>query len=312
FKGRNYHTGIYLHHLSQDGQIANQKHARSGLELTGTLIKPTKIWTADFEFLRQRFHRYGYNHDSLEYESADVRHTYFGYNLGLGMTNTGGDAQDLRYGISALGSNWQKVEGSGAHENTIHSKGFIAKRLDDDFDLRVGVDWNITKFSQPNGGSNNVLQLQPSVTYTPNDFSFKLGLYPTWGRAGNAYILPDVQLDYRPEDNNFRMGIGATSALLTNSFRTLSQYNPFINDTFQIRQSRVDQYYLRLGTNLSSNLHLHGEVAYKHFNNMVYFQNDSTEIETFQVKYTDPVNALGIKLGASFQFGERFVLDAES
>src|SRR5690606_30344077 len=67
-----------------------------------------------------------------------------------------------------------------------------------------------------------------------------------------------------------------------------------------------------LGTNLSSNLHLHGEVAYKHFNNMVYLQNDSTEIETFQVKYTDTVNALGIKLGASFQFGERYVLDAES
>src|SRR5690606_26195492 len=71
-RGENYETAIHLHHLSQEGNIKNQKIALSGLEASGTLHSDDHAWTASVEALRRQYHFYGYNHSLYDFPRSAV------------------------------------------------------------------------------------------------------------------------------------------------------------------------------------------------------------------------------------------------
>ena len=110
--GKDYETGIHIHHLSQDGNIVNQQSSQDGVEAEGMLHKESGDWHATLMGEQNKFFNYGYNHDLYNYSSDSVKQVYLLVKAMAGFQSKGDSNTAFSY-HPAL-----DVYGYGAYHNT--------------------------------------------------------------------------------------------------------------------------------------------------------------------------------------------------
>lgn len=300
FKDKNYNSSIHLHHLSQEGNIKNQKSSLSGIEAEGTLQTNGNIWCAGIDIVRNRFHYYGYDHNLYDYSSLQSQITYTGVKAFVGVQNNLSNKFGLDYKATIGFTNYNNDQ--GISEQGISFDVPVSKIIDSSFSAGVGINGQYVYMSQSQATFNNyILQLTPNVSFRSAGFKAKLGVNPTLGMNGNSYLLPDLSLSYIPAKTSVLIGLGWQAHLQANTLRELSNQNPYLFPTFDVQQTRIDEIFASVESKVGNHFSFGGKFSWFQYNNLPLFLNDTLDQKQFYLLYDSHVTAIALQLTARYQ-----------
>jgi hypothetical protein len=272
-KGRDWRSAITARFLNQKGGLVGQRlqEYKLGASAEWDLSGPTL--TADINAVHRRYGQYGYNQDVYKLQDGDVRRTLDNYGLRLGLKSRQPGVWGLQYHAEA-GIDLFKTSVSAAERNIdIHVP--VWKQFDSSFSAGIGLHAWLTTISETRldktQANNNIFQATPWFEYRQEGFESHVGLSPTIGQNGIAYLLPDVSLGYRFDNDKIRIGAAYKARLQLNSYEELVNTNPFILDITNYQQSRIDDVYGELRLALGHHLSVWGRAGWMRARNLPVF-----------------------------------------
>ena len=310
--GLTYETNIHLRHLSQSGNIEHQQTAMTNLEANGTIRREGHVAHGVVEGLRNQVNHYGYNHSLITYDKSVVRKTYYGLHAGADIKNE----EQLFEGLDYHPSLWVSLYGTqatptfGAFERTIKLNVPVSYEMDTSLSLLFGVNIALTGFNDAmTKQSNNILQFTPGVKFNTRGFKGHAGLYPTIGKNGNTHLLPDIEAAFSIPNTQFSFNVGWKGLLHQNTFEELSTRNPFMWDSYTVKQMRSNEVFGAVQSNLGNHISFGGRFSWWQYNNMPLFINDTVaDDKRFLVVYDDKVNAISMQASIRYQIANTFAL----
>lgn len=307
-KGENYETAIHLNHLSQSGNITNQKASFTGLDASGNLHKNNKVFGAKFGVNNSTYHYYGYDHNIYNYAQSSVRQSFTGINLEVDMQEEAAEDKQFTYhptiGVNLFSDKYN------ASEISFKIGLPISYQLDSNTSIYVKPLATITSYKNPlTTQSNNVFQLAPGIKFVKNQISGHAGITPTWGANQKFYILPDIGLNYQLPETQLLLHAGWQGSLQQNTYQQLSMLNPYVFNTFTVNQTRTQEVYAGVSSNVGEHITFNGRVSWHDYTNLPVFINDTlTDNKQFQILYDTKVNAIGLEAAIRYQIAQTFAV----
>lgn len=308
FKGEDYETALRIHHLSRSGRNYAQQAMSTGLRATGTWRKDGMIHNGFFDLNRTQYHYYGYDNSRFAYDKADIRQRFMDLSFGAGTQNEGEGYMGLNYkpslAVNLFGDRFDAAE-----------QGFdlrvpVSYDLDTNITLNMGVNFLYTRFANNAvdiSTHNNIFQLTPGVHFRNELIKGYAGLYPTFGKGGIAYILPDLRVNLMIPNTQVNFTAGYHSTLTQNTYKQLSMKNPFMFNNYNIRQTRINELYASGETNIGTHIYAEAKLAWKQYGNLPLFVNDLNDGKNFNIIY-DHVNAFVLEGAVRYQIANTFVI----
>ncbi|MBL7720251.1 MAG: hypothetical protein JNL72_15550 [Flavipsychrobacter sp.] len=311
WKGDNYETAIRLFHLSQRGPIEHQQTASSGLAAEGALHSARYDWHAAFDFKRDQYGLFGYDHNKYEYTQNDsIRSVYTLLRATVDVQPAVGQYRRISYHPSVSVSNYS--DNHTASENSFSFNAPFFYNVDS-IQFELGISGTATQYTTrpPFTGvsiseSNSILQLNPGFRIRQNGFSAHAFIRPTFGK-NNTYLLPDIRLSYQIPNSQFILAAGWNAQLRRNTFEELSTYNPYLFNLYNVVQNRADEIFGSIQTNVGSHVNFGARISWWQHTNLPLFLNDTLDGRQFYIVH-DRVSALSFQANIRYQVNTTFSL----
>jgi hypothetical protein len=273
------------HSISADKALANQKFRTTEGLLSSNIFLPSNLATqVDVGYAYDRVNFYGYDHDSLEFEPERVRQDYKTFDLGLRLYNSKRNDADINFSVAPkfylLNDYYSNKENH--FELGISATKWIAEK----HAIRVNIRPDLTKFEDTVSQKLNNIYLQPSFTLHTDFLQLKVGGNFVNNRDEFS-IFPDAELTLRVWGDGVQLFAGATGDLRKNTFRSLTEYSPFMEMRgTRLRNTHYSNYYGGLKGNLGwAEYNFQG--GYAKASDMALFQTLFTDegITRFSVVY---------------------------
>jgi len=301
-KGEDFETNFQLNHLSQAGDIKHQKSSLSSFNADGVQHRNGTAWHAAVDVKHNQFYYYGYDHETLSFADDSIKQTYTGLRFGIDMQNEYEGIMGLDY-HPYLNLSLYNDRHDGA-ENTFAIGLPVSYRLDTTLQLSLGLSGTFTNYKKPYlTQNNNIVQITPGISYQSGSFSLKAGAYPTFGQE--TYILPNIDTRFKIKGSQFTFLAGWQSQLRQNTFEELSTRNPYMNDRYTVKQTKIDEIYGGIQGNVGTHISFTGRASWLSYNNMPLFINDTNDAKQFLIVY-DKVNALSLQAAVQYQVATAF------
>jgi len=288
FKAKDKFDGrIWLkhHQLSADKAIENQKFQKTQGLISTNIFLPNNLATqVNLGYTYDKVHFYGYDHDSLEFTPERTRQDYKILDLGARLYNSQRNDMDLNFNVAPK---FYLLNDYYSNQETHFDFGMSAtKWFNEKHALRVHIRPDLTRFTDTFEQKLNNIYLQPSFTLHFDFMQLKLGGNFVNNRDVFS-IFPDAELNLRVWGDGVQAFVGITGDLRKNTFRTLSEYNPFIQIRgAKLRNTRWDNYYGGVKGNFGW-LEYNGQIGYSKASDLALHQTLFTPegITRFQVIY---------------------------
>ncbi len=273
------------HSMSADRNIENQKFFNNDFLLNGNAYLSKNIAVeGKIGYSYDRVHFYGYDHDSLSFSAERTRQDFKIVDIGARVYNSERTNGDINFAVApklyTLIDYFSNKE-TGFDLNLTASKWFAEKHP-----LRLTIRTDLTKFNDTTVQNLNNIYLQPSFTFHTDFLKVKIGANFASNRDVFS-IFPDCEITLRVFGDGIQIFAGATGDLRKNTYRSISDYNPFIQiRNTKLRNTRYDNYYGGLKGNLGW-LDYTAQVGYGKAADLALFQTLFTNegITRFQVLY---------------------------
>lgn len=273
------------HSLSADKAIENQKfRTTEGLVSTNIFLPKNLTAQINIGYAFDRVHFYGYDHDSLDFSAARTRQDYKVLDLGGRLYNSQRTESDLNFSVTPkfyLLNDYYSNKENHFELGMSATKWFAEKHA-----LRVNIRPEFTTFEDTVTQKLNNIYLQPSFTLHFDFLQFKIGGNFVNNRDEFS-IFPDAELTLRVWGDGIQAFAGASGDLRQNTFRSLSEYSPFLQIRgTQLGNTRWDNYYGGVKGNLGF-VEYNAQMGYSKASDLALFQTLYTNegITRFQVIY---------------------------
>jgi hypothetical protein len=308
-RSKEYTYGVHLKHLSSAATLKGYGFA--GLSddqvgLYGKKFLKEHSLIGNFDFGRNGLHFYGYDANliSLSKKETAQHFNYFGGNAELLSHYT----KAQRYNHDIKLSLYNLSDAYKVSENNVKGKGYVQTMIDKEV-IKVNALVDYYNFKSPTDTMNNIIiALNPNFIADGEKYHASLGLTATMDieNASKFYFHPNVDLSYNVFDNIIVPYAGVTGGVIKNSFKTITDENPFITSKLALKNSvtKFDVYGGLRGT-LSSRIAYTTRVSYSAIGNMLLYVNDTTYPgNRFEVIYDDG-NVLNLHGEVSYQLREK-------
>ena len=217
------------HHSADSDDPENQQFMYNAAALYGTYYTEQGLAVrADLGYTSDRVHFFGYQPagiDTSGVPAEDVRQTFNVLDLGLKAYNSERTVADFDYlaevDFYTMTDDYATDE-QGTRIELRGTKWFRAS-----YPLEVRVITDLTGFEDTTKQTLNNFFIQPSFTFVQDRFRAKAGANFAWGDE-QLRVFPDVSAYYSLLGNRLGIFAGVTGSLRKNSFRSLTDYNPFL------------------------------------------------------------------------------------
>ena len=301
-KGTDYETAIHLRHQSQSGSISDQKASSTGVDASGTLHKKGKAFGAQLGVHNNRYHFYGYDHSLYSYNIDAVRQSFTDISLALDMKDELAEGKKFNYHPALKFYIYN--DKSNLIERYVHVALPVSYNLDSNLQLYFAANITYTNFIGPD---NNIFQLAPGIRFSKGIFTGHAGISPTWGMSGNAYILPDFEVNFALPQTQFMFNAGWQGNLVQNSYKQLTTLNPYLTFISTIQQTHTNEIFAGIKSNIGSHITFNGRISWWQYNNLPVFINDTLgDGKNFKILYDPKVNAIGLQAAIRYQVAQTF------
>lgn len=273
------------HRLSADKAIENQMFQKTEGLISSNIYLPNNLATqVDIGYTYDRVNFYGYDHDALEFSPEKTRQDYKILDLGARLYNSKRNDADLNFSVAP--KFYLLTDYYANRENQFSLDLSATKWFNEQHVLQVNIRPDLTSFEDTLTQKLNNIYLQPSFTLHFDLFQFKIGGNFVNNRDEFS-IFPDAELTVRVWGDGVQAFAGITGDLRKNTYRTLSEYNPFIQIRgSKLRNTRWDNYYGGVKGNLGW-LEYNGQVGYSKASDLALHQTlfSNEGITRFRVIY---------------------------
>lgn len=303
FKGDNYNTALHVSHLSQSGAIRDQKVSATNFDATGSLNTVNHTLGAKVGIGNSRYHYYGYDHSLYNYNISNIRQSFTNIDLAVDMASMADSGKKISYHPSIKFYSFSESFGSTA-ENSVQLSVPVTYVIDSFLQIYATVNATYTGYR---GQTNNIFSIAPGIRFSRDIFTGHAAIAPTWGRNGDMYFLPDIEVAFTLPGTQFMFNAGWNGSLIQNSYRQLATGNPFIFNTYNILQTPANELFAGIKSNIGNHISFNGRVSWWQYKDMPVFINDTTgDGKNFMVIHDSKVNAIGLQAGIRYQVAHTF------
>ena len=248
-KDKKYNFGIGAQHHSANntGKVENQRFSYTSAGVDGTYYLEQGIaingkarYTADNVFF------YGYNNlndpdnPAISFDKEDIRQRFSMIDVGANVFNGERTVADFNY---QAGFDFYYLQDSyAARENGFDLKINATKWIQERHAFRINLRTDFTSYRDTAKQSLHNFYLQPNFTFSGDAFRAKVGLNLV-SHDDEFSFFPDIELSARVIGPVLNVFAGAEGSLQKNTFRSLSEYNPFISSRIRLRNTRYIDYF---------------------------------------------------------------------
>lgn len=323
-QNKNLKFGTNFRHHSSQGNVENQVFGNTHFDLGGTYQLDNGLaFGAKLGFNLDAYRYYGYHElseilpdsldifpDSVTINKDSISQRFFEFFGNIHLFNGKLTKSQFNYSadvdVSILNDKY------GAKELVIAPKGSIEKwlgtgkqkhRLFGDLYVNLAT-FNNDSISQ----GRTLLNFRPGIDL--NFGIFKASAATNLGaNIGKFYIFPDVKLGLFLAEGMFNVYGGWSGQIRTNTFRSLSLYNPFISSDVVLRHTSFSEIFGGLSGNIKG-IGYDFRAGYAMTKDMPIFLNDSTQSYLrFNVLY-DNLKILNFKGTLDFRMVKNLVVMA--
>ena len=299
---KNFSVDLFAGHHSANNnqQVENQRFSYTNAGIDGTYFAEEQGFAVNggLKYTRDAVSFYGYNevgellNENFSFEQEEVHQRFSVLDGHVNIFNGARTEADFNYyaGIDfyTLNDNYASRE-NGFDLLISGTKWFKEKHP-----LVIELETDFTSFKDTAKQNLNNFFLRPSYTYHADRFKAKIGGIVS-SHDDDFSFFPDMELAAMIIDGVVHAYVGATGSLDKNSFRNLTDYNPFLKSRIRVRNSKYYEYYGGVRGNVEG-IDYDAQVGYKTIDNLALFQLPSAfdTIPRFDVLY-DTASIVTIK-----------------
>jgi len=277
-RSRDYDYGIHLNHLSSDATIKNYGYAAYGyndVNLYGDAYLKHHILYAQADYDNHIVHDYGYNIQENSITNNTTRENYNYFGGAIGYKSNLKDSTGISHDIKVTGYNFSDVFkakennlGADMHFFTFYDKQRIdiiafAKYYSDVTRKDTMHTWN--------------MMFNPYFSAAGKHWDARLGAKIFYD-ASSFYYYPDFTARYRIAGDAALIYAGIDGKHDVNSYKTLSDENPFMIDTARLHPTNtVYHFFVGFAGTIASNLSFDINGSQSEIDNMALFATDTLE-----------------------------------
>ncbi|MGV6946192.1 hypothetical protein [Sphingobacterium kyonggiense] len=236
--------GGYAKHLSQKGNLDDQKFSRQEVGIFGRRIFPrfTVNGLVGYNGFGTRF--YGIPTDANGQTLNPTREAQRFNDIFLSgeLTSNFDPNNEDAFSYSLKADGYIYKDKFDAKENSIALSGYLNKRLKAfNVGANVAVDVNsIAGASTPDGKMNNSLaHLNPYIRFKGENYNITLGanIVSEFGDSSRFNIFPEAEIDFALVPEYFYIFGGVKGGVDKGSFRNFTKINPYLGPDFNIQNT---------------------------------------------------------------------------
>ncbi|MFT4152571.1 hypothetical protein [Parafilimonas sp.] len=291
---------------SSNGSLPYQNYNKLSLEGIGIFTSPNhkNEWNANAYFKGTTQYLYGFQPDSLKFDKSDLRQRFASFGARLGLRNKIKNDFGIDYnpsiGFNAFGDNHSGKEFTFMYDVP------VTKSITDVFDFNVGINGSFSRF---NGDTvtikNSIFNVEPSLAYKTSNIKIVAGLTPSWNKSEFS-LLPNFTADVKLNEEKFILQAGFIGYYNRNTYQTLADFNPFIQQPTELINSLVKEFYGGFKGSAGDHFTYNARVSFLKINNQPLFINDTATGKSFQVVYEPGINSMRVHGEIGYTAGEKF------
>ncbi len=299
---------IYGDYISSRGKIQNQDFSEINLKGTGSIFSKTNETYAGVGFAQHEYYQYGYDHTLYAFNKADLRRSYQDLSANVGYRNIVPNSSGINYDPHLIIHEFSRE--NKANETNLIFNLPAEKRFSDKVSVKVALLGNFDSYKIKNTSTsvgNNLFQIAPEFTYYSDQFTFHGGISPTWNN-GQLAILPNIYGEAKLSQSILSIQAGWIGRYIPNSFRSLSQENPYMQDPVSWNNTKEMQYYGGIKAAVGSHFNFNAKAAFISYRNMPLFVNDEFVGNTFLLVNESKLSNFQIHGDLNFVSQDKFTI----
>lgn len=299
---------IYGDYISSRGKIENQDFSELNLKAMGSLFSGPNEYYGAFGFALHEYYQYGYDHDLYQYPKESIRRSYRDMFLQAGMKNTQVNTLGINYDPHIELHSFSRE--SDVNESTLILNLPAEKTVGDHVAVKIAVLANVNGYKLNNVKiDNSVFQVAPALVYHSDLFKINAGITPSWNN-GVAALLPNIYGEVQLQQNVIAIQGGWVGRYIANSFRTLSEQNPYMADPVFLNNTKEMQYYGGIKATVGQHFNFNAKAAFIHYTDMPLFVNDNFDQKRFLLLNESRLNNFQIHGDMNYINQDKFTVTA--
>jgi hypothetical protein len=306
--GKHNLANIYGDYISSRGKIENQDFSEINVKGTGSLFSAKNETYAAVAFSQDEHYLYGYDHAAYNFLKPDIRRSYQDLSATVGIRNIINNEIGVNYDPHLEVHEFSRE--NKANETNLILNLPVEKRFSDAVSVKVTALGNFDRYQLKNADSsivNNLFQLAPEVVYYSDRFTFHGGITPSWNN-GQLAVLPNIYAEAQLQQNVLMIQAGWVGRYISNSFRTLSKDNPFMQDPTFLNNTKEIQYYGGIKATVGKHFSFNAKAAFITYTDVPLFVNDTAAGNSFVMLNASKMNDLQIHGDMNFISQDKFTL----
>lgn len=301
---------IFADYTSSRGKIKYQDFSKLNAGIDGSFFTGKNEAYGSFGIGTSEQYQYGFDHVLFDYPKSDLRRSYRNMYLSAGFRNV--ENNDLGVNFDPHLSLFAFTRDGKADESSIVATIPAEKTVNENLTVKVSFHADVNGYKENASSlkiSNYLYQITPSLTYRGETFNLRAGVTPSWNN-GEAALLPDFFGEVKLEENVFSLQGGWIGSYITNSFRTLSAENPFMEDPIFLNNTKETQYFGGLKASVGGHFNFNAKAAFIMYKDMPLFINDNFDQRKFLVVNESHLNNFQIHGDMNYINQDKFSVTA--
>lgn len=308
-------TNLRGNFLTTTGNLPSQQAAKWNVDVLSVFnTNNNNEWTTHPFYKSSTQYRYGYEPASLNYAKDQLLQRYTEVGIEAGLQNKAANQFGITYHPQIKASRF--FDNADAHENNLLIKAPINKSFGKIYAIDLGIvaDLSTADFPlipNPLTIKNNLYYLKPSLQFNTPNFKLNAGIQPSWDNKAFS-TLPNITIEAKLADINLVLEAGWVGSFQKNSFRSLTEFNPWVGRPGSLLNTKINEQYAGIKGSGGDHFTYEVKASLQTLNNQPLFLNNTGDGKTFNVVYEPEMKAIRLhgELGYTEQEKISFIAGA--
>jgi hypothetical protein len=308
--GKHNLLNVYGDYISSRGKIENQDFSEINVKGMGSIFTEKNETYAGVGFAQHEYYQYGYDHSLYTFDKDDIRRSYQDLSANIGYRNIAINGLNVNYDPH-LELHAFSREGK-VSETSLLLNIPVEKKFGDKVSIKVAALGNFIKYTEKNSSleiTNNLFQLAPEFVYYGDHFSFHGGATPSWSN-NELSVLPNIYGEAQLQERVLVVQAGWVGRFISNSFRSLSKENPYMQDPSFLNNTKEMQFYGGIKATVGAHFNFNAKAAFISYKDMPLFVNDNLDEKSFILTNESSLKNLQLHGDMNFINQDKFTLTA--